>query len=255
MLPDSRANSKRVVSPPDGESYGGGMSVHTKLEPNTLCPPDIGGNAPEPAKSAVRSPICIHFCPTAGPGKRSHRLSKPASAGCLSSRLMGGLTPLIWTALVVWGNLSWRWAFVLFGGIVVVWCVAFARWFRNRPEERSDVNAAELSLIRAGAGHTADAAEARVPWGRLLRSGNLWAVCVMYFCMAYGWYFNITYLPACLRDVYGVSDQSVVGAFYKGGPLWIGAVACLWGGWLTDRLVRLTGDHRAARRRQLPRHA
>src|SRR5262245_7956835 len=61
-----------------------------------------------------------------------------------SGRLIGGFTPLIWTALVVWGGLPWRWAFVLFGLIGVTWCVAFAAWFRNRPDEKSEVNGAEL---------------------------------------------------------------------------------------------------------------
>src|SRR5439155_20303952 len=125
----------------------------------------------------------------------------------LWARLIGGLTPLIWVALVEWAEISWRLAFVVFGAIGVVWCVAFARWFRNRPEEHPAVNEAELALIRAGAAHAADPAQARVPWGRLLRSRNLWAVCVMYFCMSYGWYFNLQYLPACLEDAHGVPKE------------------------------------------------
>src|SRR5207244_10058359 len=71
----------------------------------------------------------------------------------MSGRLMGGLTPLIWTALVVWPESywpswpdhAWRWAFVLFGVIGVCWCVAFVAWFRNRPEENPHVNEAELA--------------------------------------------------------------------------------------------------------------
>ena len=47
-------------------------------------------------------------------------------------------------------QVSWRLAFWVFGGIGVLWCAAFAWWFRNRPEERTEVNAAELELIRAG---------------------------------------------------------------------------------------------------------
>src|SRR5437868_1585759 len=54
----------------------------------------------------------------------------------MSGRLMGGLTPLVWMLLVETLGLSWRAAFVLFGLIGVAWCVAFAGWFRNRPEEK-----------------------------------------------------------------------------------------------------------------------
>src|SRR5262249_6564150 len=51
----------------------------------------------------------------------------------MSGRLMGGFTPLIWTALVVWTQVSWRYAFVVFGCVGLLWCVAFTAWFRNRP--------------------------------------------------------------------------------------------------------------------------
>jgi hypothetical protein len=70
----------------------------------------------------------------------------------------------------------------------------------------------------------------------------------MYFFIAYGWYFNITYLPSFLENQYGVSAKSLLGAAYKGGPLWIGAAGCLLGGALADWLVRATGDRRRSRR-------
>src|SRR5262245_49811332 len=68
----------------------------------------------------------------------------------MSGRLMGGLTPYVWQLLVVNLLFPWRAAFVIFGVIGVVWCVAFATWFRNRPDEKPEVNAAELALIHAG---------------------------------------------------------------------------------------------------------
>jgi MFS transporter, ACS family, glucarate transporter len=45
-----------------------------------------------------------------------------------------------------------------------------------------------------------------------------------------------------------VSATSALGAIYKGGPLWLGAVGCLVGGLLTDALVRRTGNLRWGRR-------
>lgn len=165
----------------------------------------------------------------------------------MSGRLMGGLTHLVWLLLIVALSLSWRTAFWLFGCLGIAWCVLFAWWFRNRPEEMNTVNAAERELIRAGQSREEMAHEA-VPWGKLLASGNLWILCMMYFCAAYGWYFNITYLPAFLEQQ-GVAADSVIGAIYKGGPLLVGAPACLLGGWLTDRYIRRTGNRKWGRRR------
>jgi MFS transporter, ACS family, glucarate transporter len=178
----------------------------------------------------------------------AHERGLTQGAVWFSGRLMGGLTALVWTLLVVWTGLSWRYAFWMFGGLGAVWCVLFAVWFRNRPEEKAGVNDAERTLIRAGDPHAADKAEAAVPWGRLFRSPTLWMLCLMYFCMSYGWYFNVNYLPAYLEQQHGVEKQSLLGALFKGGPLIFGAFGCLLGGYLTDRYIRATGDRRWGRR-------
>jgi len=173
----------------------------------------------------------------------------------MSGRLMGGLTPLVWALLVAGISservtinpiLEWRGAFWLFGVLGVGWTVLFALWFRNRPSEKESVNAAELALI--GAGETHHEEHANVPWAKLFKSGNLWALCLMYFCAAYGWYFNITYLPNFLEEQYGVPKTSFVGSIYKGGPLMLGAAGCLIGGFLTDWYIRRTGNRRLGRR-------
>jgi MFS family permease len=163
----------------------------------------------------------------------------------MSGRLMGGLTPLLYLLLVGVLGVWWRATFWIFGGLGVLWCVLWALWFRNRPEEKEGVNEAEVALIRAG--RAEETGHGGVPWGRLLTNGNLWLLCLMYFCASYGWYFNITYLPDFLEQQ-GVSKDSVLGAVYKGGPLWLGAPACLLGGWLTDLFIRRTGNRRWGRR-------
>ena len=189
--------------------------------------------------------------------------------GCvwMSGRLAGGLTPIIW-ALLVAGIAttvtteagekitqtivaplfsSWRHAFWFFGIVGIVWCVLFYLWFRNRPEEKSTVNAEELKWIRSGAVGT-EAAHKGIPWRKLLRSRNLWLLCLMYACQAYPWYFYITYLPKFLEEHHGVSPTSLLGAVYKGGPLWLGACGCLLGGILTDLYIRRTGNRRMGRK-------
>ncbi len=81
----------------------------------------------------------------------------------------------------------------------------------------------------------------------MISSANLWLLCIMYFCMVYGWYFHVTYLPAYLQDRFDVDPQNVIGALYKGAPLWIGAFSSLAGGILVDRLIRRIGNRKRAR--------
>ncbi len=183
----------------------------------------------------------------------------------MSARLMGGLTPMVWMLLVegvavpAWLTLSgtawtlpallphWRATFWVFGAIGLVWCLLFAYWFRDRPEQKPSVNAGELELIRESAAESR-AGHARIPWLAIIQSKNLWILCLMYACQAYGWYFYITYLPRFLEQQYGVERTSFLGAIYKGGPLWMGAIGCLAGGFLTDWFIRRTGNRRLGRR-------
>lgn len=169
----------------------------------------------------------------------------------MSARLSGGLTPLVWTLLVagtsVTGSLlTWREAFVFFGLLGVIWSLVFAWKFRNRPDEHPHTNAAERELIAAG--REPPTSPHRVPWLAILFGRNLFCLYVMYFCITYGWYFNMTYLPACLENRYGVEPTDVFGAIMKGGPLWLGAIGCLIGGYVTDGLLRNGVRLRWARR-------
>ena len=45
---------------------------------------------------------------------------------------------------------GWRWTFVAFGAVGVVWAVGFWLWFRDDPAAHPGVNARELAIIRAG---------------------------------------------------------------------------------------------------------
>jgi len=175
----------------------------------------------------------------------------------MAGRFAGGITPLVVLALLLETPLgghektvAWRHIFWVFGFLGLIWCVAFWFWFRDRPEEKVGVNAAEIALIHAGEKH-AEADHSGVPWGKLLLSGNLWILCGMYFCSAYGWYFNITWLPGYLKDHYDIHRDSSgfwTTSFLNGAPLVAGSLACLCGGLLTDLFIRKTGNRLWGRR-------
>lgn len=165
----------------------------------------------------------------------------------MAGRLMGGLTPLLWWLVILHAGLSWREAFFFFGGLGIAWCIVFALWFRNRPEDKASVNDAEIQLIQEGR-HDTEAGHANVPWGKIFTNVNLWTLCLMYFCTAYGWYFNITYLPRFMEQQFNMDVKDWVGRILMGGPLWLGAAACLIGGLLTDWFIRRTGNRKWGRR-------
>lgn len=180
----------------------------------------------------------------------------------MASRLAGGLTPLMVTSLFIEGDpvpgiyqdeetrtVYWRHVFWLFGAIGLVWCIFFWWWFRDRPEQKASVNAAERELIRDGEILYAESHRG-VPWGHLFRQPNLWVLCALYFCLAFSWYFNMTWLPGFLMDRFGISQQTIGARFglLAGAPMLCGCVGCLIGGLLSDYLIRKTGSRKWGRR-------
>jgi len=149
----------------------------------------------------------------------------------LSARWGGAFTPLLVVAALHF--MTWRWAFGLFGVLGVVWAVIFFRWFRDRPQDHPGVNAAELALLDGAArnapGHTP------LPWRAFCRRPAVWLLWLQYFCMSYGWYFYVTWLPTYLREARGVPWEK--SALLAGLPLFFGGIGCYAGAWLTRVLA------------------
>jgi MFS transporter, ACS family, glucarate transporter len=110
------------------------------------------------------------------------------------------------------------------------------------PEEEVDIQPPTAPL---------EPSHADVPWLRMLTSGNLWALCGMYFFSTYGWYFVFFWLPEYLRDECHITPESDgiwVVSLLRGAPLLVGATACLLGGLATDFFIRRTGNRKWGRR-------
>lgn len=175
----------------------------------------------------------------------------------LAARWGGAFAPLIFGSMMLLFNSTWfhttfsgfpgietispwRLGFLVAGLMGVVWCFFFYVWFRDDPAEKRTVNAAELQLIREGSAPT-DVTTRHVPgaWKSLLRSRSLWALAIYYVLGSTVWFFFITWLPRYLNDVhqYDFKDSQLV----SGLPLFCGGMSCLIGGWVSDRLLRVTG--------------
>jgi ACS family glucarate transporter-like MFS transporter len=155
----------------------------------------------------------------------------------LGSRVGGMLSAPI--ALLIVSRWGWRTSFVLFGMVGVVWAAAWFAWYRDRPEDHPSVNAEELAWIRQGGEAERLANRERKPWGALLRSRNLYAICSMYFAFSYGLYFYFTWLPTFLIKELGLSGAT--SRVLSSLPFVLAGVADLAGGWLTDYLSRTRG--------------
>jgi ACS family glucarate transporter-like MFS transporter len=149
------------------------------------------------------------------------------------AHLSGGLTPIIVTTLVLF--MPWRWIFVVFGALGLVWALVWHHWFRDDPAQHGEVGASELALIlserETGGRHDAG----WVYWKKLFRNPNTLGLCLIYFPNSFIFYFCITWLPTFLKEKYGF-DNATLG-FLSGLPLLFSVFGDLLGGVATDRLT------------------
>jgi MFS transporter, ACS family, glucarate transporter len=153
----------------------------------------------------------------------------------LSARWGGAVAPLIMLALAY--PFGWRGGFLLMALIGAGWLWGFRRRYIDTPKEDSSVNATELALINQG--RTESAGPPPLSWSTMLRSPTLWFLSLMYFCSNAGWSFFASWITPYLRT--GLHFSGVKLGLASGGPLFVGGIACLLGGFFTDRQVRVWG--------------
>ncbi len=160
----------------------------------------------------------------------------------MSSRLGGALVPLLLGGLFAWFQ-GWQTPLWLVAAVGLVWCLFFWPWFRNSPEEMPKVNHAERGLIvsgRAAGGHE------HLPWRTLVRSRNVWGLCLMYGFMAFSGAFFITMLPDYLKNHRHLTPDQA--RWLTSLPLAAGVVGCVAGGLISDWIIRRGGGRKWARR-------
>jgi MFS family permease len=122
--------------------------------------------------------------------------------------------------------------------------VVFYRWYRDDPATHPAVNAAELAMMPKPS--EVATVKGGLPWRMLVSSRAVWLLCAQYGCLAYGWWFYVTWLPTYLRDARGTSIT--MGALLAGLPLLLGGVGCMISAALIPRIARATGSVAKARR-------
>jgi MFS family permease len=143
--------------------------------------------------------------------------------------------------------LGWRWTFVIFGTLGVVWAIAFFFWFRDDPRKHPAVNEAELTIIHGESpGGPSDESHPSVPWGLVLRSRSMWLLGGVIACSAFASYLYYSWYPTYLQKGRALSERDA--GLMTSVVLIGGALGCVLGGYLNDWLVKRTGEKRWTRR-------
>ena len=142
-------------------------------------------------------------------------------------------------------DIGWRWTFVAFSVVGLVWAVLFYRWFRDDPAEHPGTNEAERRWIAAGRATTDVAAQEypRIPWRSVLTNRNIWLLGTLQTCSAAASYMYMFWYPAYLQQGRGVSatEASWLASLVLSGA----AIGCLASGFVNDWLGRISNYHPA----------
>ncbi|MFL6275018.1 MAG: MFS transporter [Blastocatellia bacterium] len=150
----------------------------------------------------------------------------------MASQIGGALSPLL--VVPVQARYGWRVSFYLFGILGVVWGTVWYRWYRDTPAEKPKVSQTELDEVSS----LATSASHSLPWKRVLRNRNLWAILLVGAAHGYGGYFFLSWLHTYLVKGRGFSEQ---GLMFSAFPFILGACANLCGGITSDALVKRVG--------------
>ncbi len=156
--------------------------------------------------------------------------------------------------------LSWRTIFGFYCIPGLLFAVFFYVWFRDRPEQDSSTNLAERELIRAGESATAtddkqsnsdDAssqseAQEPTPWGTILTSVPVWALCGQQVMRAAGYMFFASWFATYLRETrpeVGDLEAGILNSL----PLLAVVFGSPAGGSFADWVLARTGSRRLSR--------
>jgi MFS transporter, ACS family, glucarate transporter len=158
-----------------------------------------------------------------------------------------GLTPPLITYIMI--HYGWRTSFWV---CALVGTAAGLIWFvtaRDTPAKHARVSPSELTLIRSGLTLPSLPDESPQPAGnrsstlisgrRILRSKEVWAVTLSYFCYGYVAWIFFSWFYRYLAKVRGLDLKA--SAFYSMLPFLAMLVCCLLGGTVNDRLARWRG--------------
>lgn len=113
---------------------------------------------------------------------------------------------------VPWIEKHWGWqaAFLIIGAVGFLWLFFWLVYY-EKPEKQKRLTAAELEYINSDAKDTALAdTNEKVSWFRLLGYKQTWAFAFGKFMTDGVWWFFLFWLPAYLKDQYGMTGMQIM---------------------------------------------
>ena len=135
-------------------------------------------------------------------------------------------------------TLGWHYVFYVFGLFGFFWFIFWYRCAAERPEEHAGIHPQELAYITANRPELPPIE--KIPWQLLFSKIPVWALVVNHFCISWGFFMFLTWLPTYLVKAHGFSIKEM--GFYSMLPYLAMVIGSNGAGWLADYFIRKTGN-------------
>lgn len=136
----------------------------------------------------------------------------------MASRIGGAITPFI--VVPMQAHFGWRVTFYLLGVLGLIWVVAWWFFYQTKPEP-------EIDKVES------------VSWKQMAASRSFIMLLLVYYCYASGVFFFISWLPKYLYSGRGLAQAELT--YSASLPFILAAIGCLFGGAISDYLVKKIG--------------
>eukprot|EP00171_Calliarthron_tuberculosum_P017554 IDg17554t1 len=112
----------------------------------------------------------------------------------------------LWLCPGLIAQFGWPSVFYFFGALGFVWWVAWQTGVSATPDQSQTISPRELRYLRSvrnAQDASSDAPPADIPWRRLLGSRATWAIIVAHFCVTWGYFVLLTWLPTYFNKELG----------------------------------------------------
>lgn len=134
-------------------------------------------------------------------------------------------------------SMSWRWVFIIFGALGIIWAVAWY-FIYNIPAKSRFVTTEEREYIETSQAvtKTSTSTEPKIRWRDLFGYRKMWGLLLIKLFSDSAWYFFIFWLPKYLGDIRNLDIKEI--GYYAWIPYAFAGVGSFVGGWLSSFLIK-----------------
>lgn len=135
---------------------------------------------------------------------------------------------------------SWKWTFIIFGAVGLLWVVVWIKMY-NLPSKCNSITVEEEEMISCENNALGDVdekpeAKMKISWFSFFKIRELWGLLIIKLLTDSAWFFFIFWLPKYLNDVRGLDIGGI--GLYAGIPYVFAAVGSSIGGWSSSYLIK-----------------